>query len=116
MKKTYIKWGIWHLGVRKKQKGGFLHILGTLARPLLVSGTGAINGEVLKGLGKKFGGKKTKKTICKKTTQKDSILLCELTTPRPIKLPNSRVFFCKIQKSEYACARPNSSKNKYNLR
>ena len=35
-------------------------ILGTLARPLLVSAVGAISGEVLKGLGKRFWGEKEK--------------------------------------------------------
>ena len=53
MKRTYIKRGIWHLGGRKKQKRGFLLILGALARPLLVSTVGAVGGEVLKRLGKK---------------------------------------------------------------
>ena len=54
-----MKRGMWHLGGRKKQKGGFLHILGALARPVLVSAAGPVGGEVLKGLGKKnFGGRK----------------------------------------------------------
>ena len=53
MKRTYIKRGIWHLGCRKKQKGGFLLILGALARPLLVFAAGAVGGEVLKGLWRK---------------------------------------------------------------
>ena len=58
MKKTYVKCGIWHLGGEKKQKGGFLPLLGTLARPVLISAAGSISGEVLKGLGKKsLGGK-----------------------------------------------------------
>ena len=55
MKRTYIKSRIWHLGGRKKQKGGFLPILGALARPLLESAAGLVGGEVLKGLGKKIG-------------------------------------------------------------
>ena len=54
MKRTYIKRGIWHLGGRKKQKGGFLPILGALARPQLVSAAGAVGGKVLKGLRKKI--------------------------------------------------------------
>ena len=59
MKRTYIKRGIWHLGGRKKQKGGFLPILGALARPLLVSAAGAVGEEVLKGFGKEnLGGEK----------------------------------------------------------
>ena len=60
MKRSYIKRGIWHLGGRKKQKGGFLPILGALARPLLVSVAGAVGGEILKRLGKQnffWGGR-----------------------------------------------------------
>ena len=56
MKITYIKRGIWHLVCKKKQKDGFLPILGALARPLLVSAAGAVGREVLKELGKKFSG------------------------------------------------------------
>ena len=41
MKRTYTKHGIWHLGGRKKHKGGFLPIIRALARPLLVSVAGA---------------------------------------------------------------------------
>ena len=61
MKRTYIKRGIWHLGGRKKQKGGFLPILRTLARPLLVSAAGVVGGEVWKGLEKNFWGGEKKK-------------------------------------------------------
>ena len=63
MKRTYIKRGIWHLGSRKKQKGGFLPILGALARLLLVSAAGAVGEEVLKEVGEKFGGGGEKKKI-----------------------------------------------------
>ena len=52
MKRSYIKRAIRHLGGRKKQKGGFSPILRALARPLLVPPTSAVDGEVLKGLGK----------------------------------------------------------------
>ena len=48
MKRTYIKCHIWHLGGRKKQRSGFLPILGTLAKPFLVWVAGAIGGEILK--------------------------------------------------------------------
>ena len=59
MKRTYIKQRIWHLGSRNIQKGGFLPILGTLAKPLLVSAASAIGGKVLKGIRQKiFWGKK----------------------------------------------------------
>ena len=51
MKRTYIKHGVWHLGGRKSQKGSFLPILGTIAKPLLVSAVGALGGEVLKETG-----------------------------------------------------------------
>ena len=50
MKRTYIKQRIWHLGGRNIQKGGFLPILGTLAKPLLASAAGVIGGKVLKGI------------------------------------------------------------------
>ena len=52
MRRTSIKHGVWHLDGRKRQKGGFLPIVGTLAKPLLVSTAGAIGGEVLIGIGK----------------------------------------------------------------
>ena len=53
MKRTYIKRGIQHLGGRKKRKRGLLPILGTFARPVLVSAADAVGGEVLKRLEKK---------------------------------------------------------------
>ena len=59
MKRSYIKSGVWHLGGRKRQKGGFLPIFGTLAKPILVSTAGAVVGEVLKGIGKKNWEKTT---------------------------------------------------------
>ena len=70
MNRTYIKRGVWHLGGRKRQIGGILPILGTIARPLLVSPAGAIGGEVLKGIGKNIFGKKPPKKKNKK------ILIC----------------------------------------
>ena len=57
MKKTYIKRGIWHLGDRKKnKKEDFYLFLGHLL-DLLVPAAGAVDGEVLKGLGKKVLGR-----------------------------------------------------------
>ena len=53
MERTYIKRGFCHFDGRKRQKGGCLPILETLAKPLLVSAAGAIGGEVLKGTRKK---------------------------------------------------------------
>ena len=53
-KRTYIIRGIWYLGGREKQKGGFLPILGSLAKPLLESGAGTVGGEILKGLESKI--------------------------------------------------------------
>ena len=44
--KEHIKCRIWHLGGREKQKGAFLHILGSLAKPLLVSAEGPVGGEI----------------------------------------------------------------------
>ena len=67
MNRTYIKRGVWHLGGRKRQIGGILPILGTIARPLLVSPAGAIGGEVLKGIVKTYFGEKA----TKKEEQKD---------------------------------------------
>ena len=61
MKRSYIKSGVWHLGGRKRQKGGFLPIFGTLAKPILVSTAGAVVGEVLKGIGKKKIGRKQRR-------------------------------------------------------
>ena len=59
MKRIYIKRGIWYLGGRKKQRGGFLPILGALAWPQLISEAGAVGGEILKEFGKKnFGVEK----------------------------------------------------------
>ena len=54
------KFGIW-VEEEKKQKGRFLHIFGSLVKPLLTSAAVPIGGEILKGLGKKiFGGGKKK--------------------------------------------------------
>ena len=47
MKRTYLKRGIWHLGGRKKQKGDFLPLLGTVARPIFISAVGYIGGGIL---------------------------------------------------------------------
>ena len=58
--RTYIKRGAWHLGGRrKKQKHGFLPILGAIAKPLLLSTAAAIGGFALKKIGKiLLGGKR----------------------------------------------------------
>ena len=40
-----VEFGIWV--EEKKQKGGFLPILGTLAKPLLISAATAVGGEIL---------------------------------------------------------------------
>ena len=90
MKRSYIKSGVWHLGGRKRQKGGFLPIFGTLAKPILVSTVGAVVGEVLKGIGKKKLGENN---AVKKEEQKD------IDMPRKgIQLPNGRVFFAKYER------------------
>ena len=54
MKRNYVKFGVWHLGGRKKQKGGFLPLLGTLARPNLLSAAGSIGSKLLEVLEKKY--------------------------------------------------------------
>ena len=41
---------------RKRQKGDFLPIFGAIAKPLLVSAAGAIGGEILNGIEKKYLG------------------------------------------------------------
>ena len=53
MKRNYAKRGVWHLGVRKNEKRGFLHLLGTLTRPILLSAAGSIGSKLLEGVGKK---------------------------------------------------------------
>ena len=45
------EFGIWV--EENKQKGRFLHIFGSLAKPLLISAVAAVGGEILKELGKK---------------------------------------------------------------
>ena len=47
LKRTYIRRAIWHLGEKKKQKGGFLPMLVAITKPLLVSAAGAVGGEIL---------------------------------------------------------------------
>ena len=44
-------------GRKKKQKRGFLPILGSLVKPLLVSAASVVGGEILKGLGSKIFGR-----------------------------------------------------------
>ena len=61
MKRTYIKCGVWHLAGKKRQKGGFLPIFRTVAKPLLVSAAGAIGYDVLKRIGKKIFGRKKRR-------------------------------------------------------
>ena len=53
MKRTYVKRGIWTLRGRKKQKGGFLLILETIAKPFSVSAAGGIGSKLFEGVGKK---------------------------------------------------------------
>ena len=42
--------------VEKKQKGDFLPLLGTVARPIFISAAGYIGGGILKGFGKNVWG------------------------------------------------------------
>ena len=59
------KFGIW-VEEEKKQKGRFLHIFGSLVKPLVTSPAVPIGGEILKGLGKKIFGRGKKKIEKKK--------------------------------------------------
>ena len=52
-RRTYVKGSIWPLGSTKK-KSAFFPILGTIARPFLVSGPCAIGSKLLVGVGKKY--------------------------------------------------------------
>ena len=45
------------MGGREKQKGGFLPILVSLAKPLLISADDEVGGEILKGLRSKIFGR-----------------------------------------------------------
>ena len=54
MKRNYVKQGIWHLGGRNKQKGGFLLFPGTFARPISPFAAGSIGSKLLEGVGKKY--------------------------------------------------------------
>ena len=86
---------------RKRQKGGFLPIFGTLAKPLLVSAVGTVGGAVLKRIGKKCFGEEN---VVEKEERKDidmprnNILLQRLPNPRRIQPPNGRFFFAKYQR------------------
>ena len=104
MKRTYIKRRIWHLGGRKKQRGRFSPILGTFARRLLVSATGNIGGEVLKGLRKNFLVEEDEEGTVKEEDGKgfnlprNNILLRRLANPKRVQLLNGRVFFAKQER------------------
>ena len=85
---------------RKRQKGGILNILGTLAKPLLVSAGGAVGGEVLKGIRKKYFWEKNVVEKQEKDINmpRNNILLRKLPNPWRIQLPNSRIFFAKYKR------------------
>ena len=82
------------MGGWKRQKRGFLPILGTIAKPLLASAAGAIDGEVLRVIGKTYFGennaveKKERKDI---DMLKNYVLLQRLPNPSRVQLPNGRV-------------------------
>ena len=104
-KRTYIKCGIWYLGRRKMQKGEFLPIIVSLAKPLLVSMAGTVGGEILKGLGSKiFVREKENRKEEKEEEEgfdipKNNILLQRFLAPKCVQPLNSRVFFAKYQNS-----------------
>ena len=98
MRRTSIKHGVWHLDVRKRQKGGFLPIVGTLAKPLLVSTAGAVGGEVLIGIGRNniWGENAVEKKEEKDIDMlRNKILLPRLPNLWRVQLPNGCVFFAK---------------------
>ena len=93
--------GIWHLGKRKKQKRGFLSILGSLDKPLLVSAAGAVSGEILKGIEKTLDGEKEDQNEEKEKWEdlampRNNILLQMLPAPKRVQLPNGRFYFIII--------------------
>ena len=58
-RRTYAKRGIWYLGGKNKQKGGFVPILGNAARPILTTLAGAVGSKLLEGIVKKvFRGRR----------------------------------------------------------
>ena len=87
---------------RKKQKGRFLPILGSLSEPLLISAVDAIGGEILKELGSKIFGKGKRKEEEERwegsTIPRSNILLQRHLAPKRVQLPNGRVFFAKYQR------------------
>ena len=113
MERTYIECGIWHLGGRKKQREVFLSILGTPytrhSRLLLVPAAGAIGGEVLNGLRKRFFLEEDQEddtqkddvkgnNISRNNMPRSNILPQRLATLKRAQLPNSRVFFAKYKR------------------
>ena len=99
---SIVKRRTWNLGGSKKQKGGFLPILGTLARHLLVSAAAAIGEEVLKGLGKIIWGEEDKEGTEEEgkgfSMPWNKILLRRLANPKCMQLPNGRLFFVKYER------------------
>ena len=47
---------------KKNKKEGFLPVLESLAKPLLISAAGTAGGEILKGLGSKILGKRKRRS------------------------------------------------------
>ena len=88
VKRTYIKSGIWHLGGREKQKGGFLPVLVSLDKPLLISTDDAVGEEILKGLRSKIFGRG------KRRSKRRRSRIRRLSKKR-LQLPHGRVFFAK---------------------
>ena len=89
------------MGGRKRQKGGILPILGAIAKPLLVPAAGAIGGEVLKGIGKKYlGGKNAVEKEERKDIDmpRNNILVQRLPNLRCVQLPDGCVFFAKYKR------------------
>ena len=99
MKRNHVKQGVWHLGSRKRQKGGFLPLLGTLARPFLLSAAGSIGSKLFEDVGKKYLVVENEEESGVEEENcdmpRDNILQRKLPMPKFVCLPNGRTFYSK---------------------
>ena len=97
MKRNYVKQGVWHFGGKKRQKGGFLLLLGTLARPVLLYAVGLMVQNYFKASEKKYlvvenqEEPDVEEENC--DIPRDNILLRKLPIPKLVGLPPSRQGF-----------------------
>lgn len=85
-------------GWYKKQRGDFLALLGTSARPLLISAAESIGSKLLKSVGKRFWGVKEGGIDAGNKEfhmPKKNILLRRLRTLRMVQLSNGMTFYAK---------------------